>query len=126
MSVKTVGRVVIEQGEDFSKTFKLRTDGGYTAIGLASATAFTFAMRKTDGTWLLKSTADESSTVEILNSGTTGDVSLGLSQAETASLKRGRKQNIEMSYLDADSKKQVIILEGVLDVVEPKGITYSA
>lgn len=126
MNVKTVGQIVIEQGEDFAKTFKLRKDGGYTAIDLSSATAFTFGLKKTDGTWLTLNSTDNASSVIITGTGVQGDVQLVLTQAQTAELKKGKNQNIEMSYLDADSKKQVIILENVLTVVEPEGIVYSA
>lgn len=126
MSVRTVGQILIEQGEDFEKTFKLRTDGGYTAIDLSSASSFTFALEKNDGTWLTLNSDDNASSVDILGTGAAGDVKLTLTQAQTATLKKGKNQNIEMSYEDADSKKRVVILEKILTVVEPEGIVYSA
>ncbi len=126
MNVKTVGQISIEQGEDFAKTFKMRTDGGYTAIDLSSATAFTFSLKKADSTWLSLNSTDHTSNVIITGNGTAGDVQLILTQAHTAALKKGKSQNIEMSYLDSASKKQVIILENILTIVEPEGIVYSA
>lgn len=120
--VKTVGQIQIEQGEDWTKTFKFRTDGGFTAVDLSEATEITFAFEKTDSTWLLLT----SPAVAVSGSGLRGDVTVTLTQAQTATLKKGKNQNIECSYLDADDKKQTIILERVLEVVEPEGIVYSS
>lgn len=112
--MKIVGKIRIDQGETYSKTWKFRKNGGYDAEDLSSASAITVAFRNTDDSFL---TLSLSGGVAKVGSGAAGDITVTLTAEQTALLKKGKNLTVEVSWTIAGAvtyKK----LEGILDVTE--------
>lgn len=126
--VQTRGRIVIDRGEHFSKTFKFRENGGYDPVDFSTATEIEFAFKKADGTFHVAtlsaydadSAPDSNGQVELV-AGTKGDLLVTIPEATTALLKEADGQNISVAWTIA-GKKTACVLEKVLDVRDADGV----
>lgn len=113
--LKTVGKLTIVRGENFSEQIKLRINGGYDPLDLSSASAIEVKFRNEAGTTL---TLNLAGGVTRVGSGILGDLIVTMSQVQTAALQKGNGQNIEVTYT-IDSVKTIVVLPQVLDVIAP-------
>lgn len=112
--IKVDGSIQIVQGEAFSIVLKLRRNKGYDPVDLSAATAITVAFPNADGTWHTESLAGGG--VTRVSGPSDGDISVAMTAAETALLKAGAYQNVEITYTISGSLTAQV-LPAVLEII---------
>jgi hypothetical protein len=109
------GKAKIILGETFTRVFKFRKNSGVDQIDLSTASAITFYFQKNDDTWHSETLAG-GGVARV--TGTIGDLSVTMTTAETAVLKVGDSQNVEVTWVIGSATTKMV-LERVLNVVDP-------
>lgn len=120
---RTSGKIVIDRGEDFSKVFKFRVNGGVDPVDLIDADEIEMAFPKSNGTFHVCTLEGEGleGGLSLVESSTTGDLLVEMSKELTELLRKGDNQNIEVAWVIAGSRT-IVILERVLQVCDPRGL----
>lgn len=118
--MRVSNRVRIVRGEDFSRTFKFRTNNGVDSVDFTNATEIKFVFKEEDNTFLTVSSSD-AARVAVSGSAVLGNVVVDLTAAQTATLRKGLSQNIEVAWEIAGEWK-MLILEKCLDILDPEGL----